>query len=880
MKGLTAKLGKLAMSAILAFSVAVPYVPAAYAETDFTVSESATATASSSEGATATEEAASAGSVAASEETSKPESSAANASAAEGSSDAGSQKAAQTADSSAAANANGQATADAAASAESTLAVDTQARSFQYIYIAYPEILPGAQQTIGFGTENDSDALATATLTLEDDYDNLSTVTSTGITENFAAFVFGENLAEGAYKLASIQYTLQNDETQYVVDLSNYSYFFDVTEYAEMESEGNTTAYYADEDGNAVQAGSIEEAAAMACGGDAAALTSSSSSSKDGICNIALDAGHGGADPGACANGLQEADLTMKIVTACKAKLDAAGYNTIMVRTQDGNYASGDYKYRVQRALDQGAQVYVSFHIDAGGGTGASVLVPSNDGSSHTAVSLELANKVMDRLAALGLKRRGLVTRTDLAVINGSKKAGIPGILIEHGFIDNASDCAKYFTDAGCKLLGETDADAIMAQFPLVDYSPVYDYDYYIANNPDVVQVLGKDERVVLKHFLEYGMKEGRQASANFNVQCYKANYEDLQKAFGNDLTLYYKHYIEYGQSEARNAKSYRYRIMGYSTVSAKAMASYFESKGRAYPSSVYASKGAANIQQFCETLCQQAEKEGVRADVVFAQAMLETGYLQFGGDVKAEQCNFAGLGATGGGVPGNSFANVAEGLLAQVQHLKGYASTDDLNETCVDPRFKYLSSKRGSAPTVDGLTGTWAADASYATKIKAILDDLESSSDFQLVYRLYNPITSEHLFTTDANEYNSLVKYDWKKEGAAWESLRTGTKGVYRLYNSGLGAQRKMSHHYTTDKAEADDLVKNWGWVYDNNANPIFYSAEDGSGSLKGASAVYRLYNDGLSAHHYTLSKFENDSLIAEHGWKGEDVGFYAYEQ
>ena len=50
-------------------------------------------------------------------------------------------------------------------------------------------------------------------------------------------------------------------------------------------------------------------------------------------------------------------------------------------------------------------------------------------------------------------------------------------------------------------------------------------------------------------------MKEGRQASSNFNVQKYKSRYSDLRKAFGNNLPLYFKHYLEFGISEKRNAK-------------------------------------------------------------------------------------------------------------------------------------------------------------------------------------------------------------------------------------------------------------------------------------------------------------------------------------
>ena len=50
---------------------------------------------------------------------------------------------------------------------------------------------------------------------------------------------------------------------------------------------------------------------------------------------------------------------------------------------------------------------------------------------------------------------------------------------------------------------------------------------------------------------------------------------------------------------------------------------------------------------------------------------MKETGFLQFGGDVSVEQFNFAGIGTTGGGVPGNSYPDVRTGVRAQIQHLK-----------------------------------------------------------------------------------------------------------------------------------------------------------------------------------------------------------------
>ena len=123
-----------------------------------------------------------------------------------------------------------------------------------------------------------------------------------------------------------------------------------------------------------------------------------------------------------------------------------------------------------------------------------------------------------------------------------------------------------------------------------------------------------------------------------------------------------------------------------------------------------------------------EAAAEGVKPEVVFAQAMLETGYLQYGGDVKIEQFNFAGLGATGG-VPGNSFPDVATGIRAQVQHLKAYASDEPLNQACVDQRFSYVT--RNTAPYVEWLgiqenpkhVG-WAASAGYGMNLVELYMD------------------------------------------------------------------------------------------------------------------------------------------------------------
>ncbi len=134
-------------------------------------------------------------------------------------------------------------------------------------------------------------------------------------------------------------------------------------------------------------------------------------------------------------------------------------------------------------------------------------------------------------------------------------------------------------------------------------------------------------------------------------------------------------------------------------------------------------SKAPSSLREFCQLYVEECSYEGVKAEVAFSQAMVETGWLRYSGDVNPTQFNFAGLGATGNGAKGLSFESARIGIRAQIQHLKAYASTDNLNLACVDPRFKYV--KRGCAPSVYGLSGTWAADKTYGGKIAKLMDML-----------------------------------------------------------------------------------------------------------------------------------------------------------
>lgn len=126
---------------------------------------------------------------------------------------------------------------------------------------------------------------------------------------------------------------------------------------------------------------------------------------------------------------------------------------------------------------------------------------------------------------------------------------------------------------------------------------------------------------------------------------------------------------------------------------------------------------------------------------------------------------------------------------------------------------------------------------------------------------RLYNPVTSEHFYTSSSKERNWLVINGWQYEGIGWMAPENG-EPVYRLYDS-----RSGDHHYTVSAQERDYLVS-VGWTAEGVG---WHSSE------KKEVPLYRSYNPNLriGSHHYTSSKEEHNS-IAQYGWKDEGISWY----
>lgn len=198
---------------------------------------------------------------------------------------------------------------------------------------------------------------------------------------------------------------------------------------------------------------------------------------------VVLDPGHGGQFSGAV-HGLVEKDTVLKIALYAKAYLEEY-YPKIevkMTRETDKDFdaqLAKDLENRVQLGKEMGADAFVSFHLNASVAhniRGAEVICPHRENVKTD--SFLLANCILDELTALGIKRRGIVTKNsnDMVDANGNPleyyainrhaaNRDMIGIIIEHCFMDNEEDKQFIADDEALKRLGEADARGIAAYF-------------------------------------------------------------------------------------------------------------------------------------------------------------------------------------------------------------------------------------------------------------------------------------------------------------------------------------------------------------------------------------------------------------------------------
>ena len=212
---------------------------------------------------------------------------------------------------------------------------------------------------------------------------------------------------------------------------------------------------------------------------------------------IVLDPGHGGSDPGAEHGVLQEKNLTLRIATIVRDILsEYGGVQVYMTRT--GDYAVG-LEDRAQLAWNVHANMFVSIHLNSGGGTGAEVYYPNGNYNGDVSYWGGItAQKIQNNLVALGLANRGAKIRNSengtlypdgsladyYSVIRNTKLLGTPGIIVEHAFMDG--DYGRLLDDNFIYQLAVADANAIVDVYGLKKaYTGMY-YDgsrwYYMEN--------------------------------------------------------------------------------------------------------------------------------------------------------------------------------------------------------------------------------------------------------------------------------------------------------------------------------------------------------------------------------------------------------------
>lgn len=541
--------------------------------------------------------------------------------------------------------------------------------------------------------------------------------------------------------------------------------------------------------------------------------------SNEGV-TICLDPGHGGEDSGAVGvNNAYEKNLTLKIAQYCKQELEKYDCNVVMTRTGDTNPSLED---RANYAKSQGAQYLISIHLNSGSGyaVGAEVYYPNTNWRPDISQNgKNVAQAIQNQLVSLGIRDRGIKFRTiDTNEYPDPFRYDDGSVADYYGIIRNA----KYNGLTG-----------LIIEHCFIN--SVSDYNNYL-NSDAKLQKLGVADANGIVSALGLSKKDAKTLITGAT----KTNVSQMVNYFINNGGTYDK----------------------------------FSKYGTQYDG-VLAQKGAANIEEFCQIFYEEAIAENIRPEVAFCQAMKEKGFLQFGHDVKPDQCNFAGLGATGNGVAGNSFASVREGIRAQIQHLKAYATKDSLINACVDSRFNYV--KRGSAPYVEWLgkkenpTGDgWATGANYGTDIVARMKVLLNTQYVLLgsgeMYRVYNPNSGEHFYTSNKAEKDHLVNLGWKYEGIGWKAPTVSNYPVYRLYNANGG-----EHHYTMNAAEKNNLVK-LGWKYEGIG---WFSADPNDSN---SVPLLREYNPNAFSnnHNYTTNAKEHNWLVGL-GWKDEGKAWYA---
>lgn len=155
----------------------------------------------------------------------------------------------------------------------------------------------------------------------------------------------------------------------------------------------------------------------------------------DFLVKIFIDPGHGGSDPGAVGNGLQEKNLTLDIATRTREIL-LTQYENVSIQMSRTRDETVSLTSRTNAANRWGADFYLSIHINSGGGTGFESYRYPGVGRPTSTYHEIIHKSIMEQIS---FRDRG-IKQANFHVL---RETNMPAILTENGFIDNLNDAGQ-----------------------------------------------------------------------------------------------------------------------------------------------------------------------------------------------------------------------------------------------------------------------------------------------------------------------------------------------------------------------------------------------------------------------------------------------------
>ncbi|WP_010279896.1 N-acetylmuramoyl-L-alanine amidase [Paenibacillus senegalensis] len=177
------------------------------------------------------------------------------------------------------------------------------------------------------------------------------------------------------------------------------------------------------------------------------------------MAKIFIDPGHGGTDPGAVGNGLQEKNVNLQIALRVRDIL-LNEYDNVTVRMSRTGDQTVSLGQRTNAANSWGADYFLSIHINAGGGTGFESFIYPGVGAPTTTYRNHVHDQIINRV---DFTDRGKKT----ANFHVLRESNMPAVLTENGFIDRAADANKLKTPSFIEALARGHAVGVARAFNL-----------------------------------------------------------------------------------------------------------------------------------------------------------------------------------------------------------------------------------------------------------------------------------------------------------------------------------------------------------------------------------------------------------------------------